>query len=256
MDSETLRVTICGRLDVACGDTLVGEESLPARQGRRLWAYLVLNRRRPVGRDELAEALWGDDIPDAWDTSLNAIVSRLRAVLRPVAVCAKGLALRGVVGRYQLEMPAEALVDRERAWDAIHHVRAFRRAGDVRGAWAEAVIATEIAARGFLAGEEAPWIEAERRILRDIELQALEAVADAEVAQGRAVEAQHVARRLVTTDPLREAGYRLLMRAHQLAGNGAAAAEVLEECRTALSRVGATPSSETERVYREVTGAR
>src|SRR5205085_6411242 len=105
----------------------------------------------------------------------------------------------------------DVFVDRERAWTAIHHVQALHRRGDVRGAWAEAVIANEIAARGFLAAEDAPWIEAERRTLRDIELQALEAVAEAELAQGRAAEAERVARRLISADALRESGYRLLM---------------------------------------------
>lgn len=77
---------------------------------------------------------------------------------------------------------------RERAWTAIHHVQSLRREGNVREAWAEAVIANEIAARGFLPGEDAPWIEAERRALRDMELQALEAVCEAELDQHRASE--------------------------------------------------------------------
>ena len=70
------RVYVCGRLAVEYGGGVLREAELPARQGRRLWAYLVLRRRRPVGRDDLAEALWGDEVPEAWDTTLNALVSR------------------------------------------------------------------------------------------------------------------------------------------------------------------------------------
>ena len=61
------------------------EESLPGRLGRRLWVYLVLNRRRPIGRGEIGEALWGEDTPDAADASLNALASRLRTAIRTVA---------------------------------------------------------------------------------------------------------------------------------------------------------------------------
>ena len=158
-----MRVSICGRLVIESGEHVVDEAALPGRLGRRLWAYLVLNRRRPVGRGELIAALWGDAEPDAADASLNALVSRIRGALARAPD--GGAELRGATGSYSLVLPADAFVDRERAWSAIHHVQAIRRAGDVGGAWAEAVIANEIAARGFLPGEEGDWIEAERRVL-------------------------------------------------------------------------------------------
>ncbi|TMG40021.1 MAG: DNA-binding protein [Chloroflexi bacterium] len=249
----TMRVSICGRLVIESGEHVVDEAALPGRLGRRLWAYLVLNRRRPVGRGELIAALWGDAEPDAADASLNALVSRIRGALARAPD--GGAELRGATGSYSLVLPADAFVDRERAWSAIHHVQAIRRAGDVGGAWAEAVIANEIAARGFLPGEEGDWIEAERRVLRDVELQALEAIAEAEIDQRRPSEAERVARRLIARDALRESGYRLLMRALAAAGNGAQAARVMEECRLALGGAAVAPSAETLRVYREVSGA-
>lgn len=251
-----LRIAICGPLTISDGAIVVREEALPGRLGRRMWAYLVLERRRLVGRDELASALWGDDVPDAWDSSLNAVASRIRSALRPIAAAAPELVLRGSAGRYGLDLPEGATVDRERAWDAIHHVQAIRRAGDLRAAFTEAIIAAEIAGRGFLPGEDGAWIEAERRTLRDIEVQALEAVADAELSRGRPAEAERVARRLLGRDPLRESGYRLLMRALAASGNAAQAARVIEECRAALRDLGGTrPSAETERVYLEIVRA-
>jgi SARP family transcriptional regulator, regulator of embCAB operon len=228
----------------------VGESAFPGRLGRRLWAYLVLNRRRPVGRGELANALWGDASPEAADASLNALVSRLRSVL---SAGSNGRAeVRGSTGTYALVLPDSVVVDRERAWTAISHVRAVRQRGDLRGAWAEAVIANEIAARGFLPGEDGEWIEAERRTLRNIEMQALEAIGDAEIDQARPDEAERVARRLIAGDALRESGYRLLMRALAAGGNRAQALSVMDECRGALAAASATPSAETERVFREV----
>ena len=247
-----MRVLVCGRLSIEEGDLIVAETALPGRLGRRLWSYLVLHRRRPVGRGELVEALWGDASPEVEDASLNALTSRVRSVIAPLGK--ERAELRGSSGAYSLHLSADVFVDRERAWTAIHHVQAMRREGKVREAWAEAIIANEIAARGFLPGEDAPWIEAERRTLREIELQALEAVCDAELDQRRASEAERVARRLITADPLRESGYRYLMRAVAQGGNAAQAVAVMEECRDALGAVAAKPSAETERVFREIVG--
>lgn len=44
-------------------DGLQLEGALPGRQGRLLFAYLVVNRHRSIDRDELAEALWRDPDP-------------------------------------------------------------------------------------------------------------------------------------------------------------------------------------------------
>jgi DNA-binding SARP family transcriptional activator len=246
-----VRVIVCGELRVEGATAVVTQHELPGRLGRRLWTYLVLNRRRPVGNDELATALWGDEMPDAWDASLHALVSRLR---RTLAGADGGVAIRPTGAGYALALPIGTFVDRERAWEAIHHVRAIQRRGEAAAAWAEAVIAHEISARGFLPGGSGEWIEAERRLLRGIELQSLEAIADAELAQQRPGEAERVARSLIGLDPLRESGYRLLMRSHAAAGNDAAVLDVMTECRAALGAVGASPSAETERLFRTTLG--
>jgi DNA-binding SARP family transcriptional activator len=244
-----VRILICGPVSIEVDSAALNAEAFPGRLGRRLWTFLVLNRRRPIGREELIGALWDQDPPDAVDASLNALVSRVRAA---VAQVASAIEVRAAAGSYTLHLPGDAFIDRERAWTAIHHVQSIRREGNTRDAWSEAVIASEIAGRGFLAGDDAPWITGERAVLRDIELQALEAIADALVDQGRPDEAERVARRLITADPLREAGYRGLMRALAAAGNAAQATRVMDECRRALAAVSARPSPQTEQLLRTI----
>jgi len=126
--NEPLRVFLCGQLALEYETAVVREPGFPGRQGRHLWAYLALNRRRPVARDELAGAIWGDDIPDAWDSTLSAVVSRLRTTLRPLA--ATGLCVRAEPGCYVLDLPGdvfvdyeplEAVVDLERAAEPLPH---------------------------------------------------------------------------------------------------------------------------------------
>ena len=247
-----MRVLICGRLAVEAEPVVIAESAFPGRLGRRLWAYLVLNRRRPVARAEIVDALWGEESPETADASLNALVSRVRTAVAPLR---DRVSLHAATGTYALTLEADAFVDRERAWLAITHVQAIRREGRIREAWSEAIIANEIAARGFLPGEDAPWIEAERRTLHDVRLQALDAICDAELAQGRPLEAERVARQLIAVDAIRESGYRFLMRAVAMSGNPASAITIMDECRRALATVGARPSPDTERVFTTVRTA-
>jgi DNA-binding SARP family transcriptional activator len=239
-----VRVQVCGALRVEGERTTLAARDLPGRLGRRLWVFLVLQRRRPVGTDEIASALWEDAIPDAWGASIHALVSRLRSALRSVD---EEAALRSTGAGYELSLPADTLVDRERAWTAISHVRLLRQRGELAAAWTEAVIAHEIASRGFMPGEGGEWIEAERRLLRGIEVQALEAIVEAELARGRLDDVERLARALIALDPLRESGYRLLAEGLGGAGKPAAVAAVNAEREQAIAAAGLRPDAVGER---------
>ncbi len=60
---------------------MIDEARFPGRQGRLVFAYLAAEQGRPVPRDELAEALWGEAPPPTWDKALTVIVSKLRGLL-------------------------------------------------------------------------------------------------------------------------------------------------------------------------------
>ena len=86
-----LKVFLAGRVAVETDGVVIDEARFPGRQGRLLFAYLVAEQGRPVPRDELAEALWGEAPPATWDKALTVIVSKLRGLLADRASTARTL---------------------------------------------------------------------------------------------------------------------------------------------------------------------
>ena len=80
---DATRIQVCGRLTVELQGRRL-EDSLRGRQGRLLFAFLLLHRDRPVRRDELADVLWsGSGAPPAYESLLAPPLSRLRKALGP-----------------------------------------------------------------------------------------------------------------------------------------------------------------------------
>ncbi|MEA2442559.1 MAG: hypothetical protein QOH76_3983 [Thermoleophilaceae bacterium] len=238
METPRTRIELCGRLLVEIdGEGLQG--ALPGRQGRLLFAYLVLNRDRPVRRDELVDALWsGDGHPSSGDALLRPPLSRLRKALGPGRL----------EGRTELTLvlPPDTWIDWEAAHEALTRTRQALGSGDHRTAWETANEAADIAARGLLPGLEADWIEDRRRELADLRVEALEAAATAGAALGGAdlPSAERAARAAVEAAPFRESARAALMEVLRAGGNVAEALRVYEDLRTVLrDELGTTPGA-------------
>jgi SARP family transcriptional regulator, regulator of embCAB operon len=248
-----LRIQLCGRLAIERGGAVVGEDDFPARQGRRLWAFLVLHRRQPAGRDDVAAAVWGDAMPDAWDDALSVLASRLRRSLRAITGPCEEPAIQGGEGRYRLALPPSSVVDLERAMAALHRAEGLLRQAAWGAVVAEAQVTIEIAARGFLSGEGGEWVEGQRRLLAEARVHALEGIVVAELARGHAALAEREAEQLVALAPLREAGHRLLMQALVAGGNPGQAVIAYQRCQRLLhEQVGVAPSVEMEALHRQL----
>src|SRR4051794_17753546 len=225
METPRTRIELCGRLLVEIdGEELHG--ALPGRQGRLLFAYLVMNRNRAVRRDELVEALWAEDgQPASGDALLRPPLSRLRKALGPGRL----------EGRTELTLvlPDDAWVDWEVAHDALARTRAALGSNDFRTAWHAANEAADIANRGLLPGLEADWIEERRRDLADLRVEALEAAASAGAALGGAdlAGAERAARAAVEAAPFRESARAALMEVLRAGGDVAGGPGGLEGLR-------------------------
>jgi SARP family transcriptional regulator, regulator of embCAB operon len=239
--SHLVRIQICGALAVERDGQRL-DARLPGRQGRLLFAYLVVNRHRQIPRDELAEALWREPDPAAIDARLNPLLSKLRRVFGADAVD----------GRSTLRLCLrDAWVDLEASAEAIHRAESSVAQQDWPRAWGPALTALFVAERGFLPGEDAPWID-EIHQLTELRLRALECYAAAGLGIGgtELAAAVRAGRQLTRLAPLRESGYRYLMQALAAQGNLAEALGVygqLSEC--LRDQLGVSPSPATRDLY-------
>ena len=198
--TEGTRIQLCGRLSVEI-DGIQVAEALRGRQVPLLLAYLVLNRDRYVGREELIGALWPFQAPRSQDAALRTLLSRLRSVLGSSA-----LAGRDELG---LVLPEPVWIDVEAAVVEVQRAQLTLERGDVRSAWALAQVPLNIAGRGLLPGSQARWLEPRRRELEDVRLRALEVIGRAGLSMGgtQLASVERAARHLIEAEPYRESGY-------------------------------------------------
>ena len=246
--SDPVRIQICGALAVERDGQRL-DTHLPGRQGRLLFTYLVINRHRHIPRDEVAEALWREPDPAAVDARLNPLLSKLRRVFGADSVDGRS-AIR-------LCLP-DAWVDLEAAADAIHRAESSVAQQDWARAWGPALTALFVAERDFLPGEDAPWINEIRHRLTELRLGALECYGAAGLGLGgtELAGAVRAGRQLIRLAPLRESGYRSLMRALAAQGNLAEALGVygqLSEC--LRDQLGVSPSPATRELHERLLAA-
>lgn len=239
------RIQLCGPLVARIAGERV-DDRLPGRQGRLLFAYLVLARRRPVTRELLVDLLWPGPAPDAAESALSALLSKVRRVV-PVA------------GRssVRIGLPADAWVDLEAAQEALHRAEGAVAREDWTAAWGPARLVQHVCDRQFLPGEDAPWVEERRREAGSLLVRALElaGLASLRIGGGETATAERAARRLVELAPLRESGTRLLMEVLAGQGNRADALLVYDALRVRLhDELGVSPSEATQTAHRMLLG--
>ncbi len=241
------RIQLCGRLTVEFDGVRI-EQSLPGRQGRLLFVYLVANRHRASRRDELLAAVWTDEAPAAADAALSALLSKLRKLVGPARL----------EGRSELRLSVgEAWVDLEAAAEALHRAEGAAARGDWAAVWGPARVTQHIAARGFLPGEDADWVRDLRTRLEDMYVRSLDLVSEAclELGGTEIDTVERAARALIRVAPLRESGYRLLMAVLAQRGNRAEGLRVYDDLRRRLrDELGVGPGPTTRELHRRLLG--
>lgn len=242
-------IQLCGRYIVEVDGKRI-DPALPGRQGRLLFAYLVLHRDQPLDRHELVDAVWPVELPGDPADALAALLSKVRAALGGPWLAGRS--------ELVLTLPPDADVDVERAVTAAHRAESACAQGDWPRAWSASLTAQMVTHRRLLTGCEAPWIEEWRRTLAELLEHSLQCYASACLGIGGTElwGAERAARELVRLAPLRETGYELLMRALEAQGDVAEALLVYDDLRQRLrDQLGVAPAERVQAVHRRLLGA-
>ncbi len=231
------------------------EETLPlggAKQ-RALLAVLLLHANHAVGRERLAELLWGEDPPPTADHVIEVYVSQLRRVLEPDGAPYKVLVRKPAGYALQVD-PGD--IDSARFEKQVEDAKslgpaeASRRLAEALGMWRGPVLA-DFAGEGFTLGEAAR--------LNELRLYATEERIEAELALGNHARLVGELQQLVEQHPLRERLCGQLMLALYRSGRQAEASDVYQRTRERLvDELGMEPGRELQdllkRILQQETG--
>ena len=244
MTSQVTAIRLLGRLSID-RDGVASATAFPGRRSELVFAYLTAEHRRDVSRDELADALWPQELPDAWAAALRGVVSDVRRVIAGAGLDA-GAVLERTGGGYRLRLPPGAVVDLDEARVAVPAARA-RLEAEPAAAAADATRAAELARQPFLPRHEGDWVEGVRRELETLLVEALELAARGHARAGDARAAAAAAARLVEVEPYSEPAHRLRIEVLAEVGDRTGAARAYEQCRaTFAAELGVEPSAETQ----------
>ena len=249
-----VRVYLTGRVGIEVDGALaVDEGDFRGKQDRLVFAFLASERFRPVGAEELAEALWPDASAAVWKNGLSPIVSRLRSLVRLPPLSPAEILISSNSGAYQLHLALGSWVDVEAVTCAVDEAEGALRTGDMRRAWGPALVAVTIANREFLPGIDGEWVDSQRRKLQRQLLRALECLCRVWLWNREFALAVEAGTQLVALDAFREGSQQLLMQAHAANGNRGEAVKLYHRFRALLAdELGTAPGADTEALYLEL----
>lgn len=229
----------------------VGSELVDTRmvkpRVRRLLHLLARHAGTPIHREVLIEALWPEADPAAGARNLHVAVSSLRQLLHDASGRSVELLREG--DGYLLRLPPGARVDVAVFSAALQRGRTCRARGDGPGAIKALTEALDHYA-GDLLAEEGPaeWLLGDRDRFQSEAVEAARGLADLLLVQADPAAAVIACERGLAIDRNRDALWRTLLQAHNLAGNPAAAADARRRYEQVLTGLGVDPASPAKRI--------
>jgi DNA-binding SARP family transcriptional activator len=233
-----LAVTCFGGFRMSRDDVEVDFSSVKPKV-RALMRLLAIHAGRPVHREVIIDALWPQSTTRAATHGLHVAMSSLRKLLEPEAGRGEFRFLAREGDAYRLVVPEGAYCDVIAVRDAAQAARiASDRNGD-EGAASVLRRAVDVY-RGDLLPEDgaAEWVVEERERLRLAASTAGADLARLELERGDVAAALAAAGRSVSINRFNDAGWRLLIEAHERHGDQAAAADARTRYAALLAELG------------------
>ena len=244
---------------------LVGEVSIidtggvvwrvAGQQPQLVLAYLLLEGRT-VSRDELAELLWGDEIPTHWAGAVRGVLSKVRAALQRAGFAADALVVEGGTVRLSGD---EITTDVQQATAAVERAARLLESGspaDVDHAIGQARVASRRLAGPFLVTGDGDWVRRQQERVAELIRRSASIEIGALLVAGRPDDAADRAADRVAEDPFDERAHHQRIEA-LLSGGRVSAAVVAYEQLAELLRceLGIAPSAETTALVASVGSA-
>lgn len=238
--ADAVTVQCFGRFRFEVGSHLIDVRMVKPRV-RKLLHMLALQAGNPIHRDVLIAALWPEADPEAGARNLHVAVSSLRQLLHDAP--SRGVDLLREGDGYHLRLPPGARVDVADFSAALLRGRACKALGDAAGA-VRALSGALQSYAGDLLAEDGPaeWLLADRERFRSEAVEAARLLADLLLAEGDAGTAITACERGLAVDRNRDDLWRILLQAHGVAGNHAAAADVRLRYLQVLAELGINPA--------------
>ncbi|MGH9126017.1 MAG: BTAD domain-containing putative transcriptional regulator [Acidimicrobiales bacterium] len=251
--SEPLRLTVLGWIHLEAGEPSVPRAVLRGRQARSVVSMLAL-RQGPVRKDELAELLWPNNVPQHWEGAIRGIITKIRRFLDEAGLAGRDM-LVAEGGYYELRLGPGVTIDRHEATTLLAAARAALAEGAAGDALSLVRQAVTTLTRRLMSGEDNPWFDQFRSELDHERMAALDLLARAELRSANFERAKQAASEALVLDPYRESTYRLLMETHAAAGSRGEALRTYERCRRVLAEdLGVGPAAQTQALYLDLLG--
>jgi PAS domain S-box-containing protein len=253
---EGLRIHVLGPIEVERYDgSRVDGTGWRRTKVRALLAILALERGRPVHRERLVDLLWSDLDYAAGRRNLTSTVYDLRRALAPAgqpANCGNDVVYES--NQYFLKWSAANWLDVVEFERELHLAKAAKAAPQKAGHFRSALqlYRSDFLADIILVFQDDFYLREQWR-LRELYLEALDALGVVEDSQGATGKAQDLFSRVLALDPCREPACRHLMSLHRRAGERTAALACYHQLVRALAdEIGATPDRATVQMYEEL----
>ncbi|HEY6056413.1 MAG TPA: BTAD domain-containing putative transcriptional regulator, partial [Candidatus Limnocylindrales bacterium] len=198
--------------------------SLVKPRVRTLLRFLAVQAGRPVHREVIVEALWPGSDRSTGSRSLHVALSNLRRLLELDAGPARQANVMRDGDAYRLDLPSDASVDVADFEAAVSRARAARAAGDDSAARRGFRQALDLH-RGELLPEDGPaeWVVEPRDRLRALAVDSAVALGELSLRAGVAADAAAACTTGLLLDRYHDPLWRLLIEAHEAAGDPGAA---------------------------------
>jgi DNA-binding SARP family transcriptional activator len=252
-DAPALRFGVLGPLRVWRDETVV---DLGPVQQRVVLAVLVLQAGRPVGRQQMINAVWGEATPRNAVNLVQRHVSGLRRALEPERPghTPSGL-LAWTEAGYLLTVPKGAL-DLDVFESELSRARAARAAGQLREAAEALHSALELWRGPVCDGLSSPFLDAQADRLDESRISVLEERIELDLAIGVHADLIAELRDLVAEHPLRERLHGQLMLALYRVGRQADALAAFRYARRRLhDELGVEPGAVLQQLHQQILAA-